>query len=451
MEKKAKDPGDTSVSRDRRDRRMNPLLKRLHDQCGRRWARRVAEAQTTDDLWRLFVRRVPPIVGEYFRGAADSETTLRGNVQAFQQAVTTARGAIKFDALDLRARVVNHDLQVPWFVSPVGSLRSIWPRAEVIAAQVAGEIGTVCALSTLTGTAMEDVRGASAGKCWFQLYLCGGREVAMRGIHRARRAGFSALILTIDTAVAGNRAGHARMRPTAALQSFKGLSVGRRLALLGEKLRLGPQMLAHLSWLISYWADGGMMQFVNIQVDEQGTPMPYADIGTQLGASAVTWDDLGWIKEAWGDGPLIVKGVHNADDAKRAEDCGASGVIWSNHGGRQEDRVPPVLHIVAEEMPRMAGSKMDFMMDGGIRNGKDVLIALSYGVKAVGLGRAYVAGLGAGGSAGMRRTFEIIRAEFERSMRLVGVRSVDEIREQGAALRRQNLLVGSASLPDFVY
>jgi L-lactate dehydrogenase (cytochrome) len=430
---------------------MSALLNGLHGRSGRKWARRVAEAQTTEDLWRLFVRRVPPVVGEYFRGAADNEITLRGNVRAFQQAVTTARGAIKFDSLDLRTQVAGHELQVPWFVSPVGSLRSIWPRAEAIAARVAGECGTVCALSTLTGTAMEEVVAASTGKCWFQLYLCGGRDVATRGIHRARRAGFSALILTIDTAVAGNRAGHARMRPTAALQSFRGLSLAQRLALVREQLRLAPQMLAHLSWLISYWADGGMMQFVNIQVDEQGTPMPYADIGTQLGASAVTWDDLGWIKEAWGDAPLIVKGVHNADDAKRAEDCGASAVIWSNHGGRQEDRVPPVLHLVAEEMPRMTGSKMDFMMDGGIRNGKDVLIALSYGLKAVGLGRAYVAGLGAGGHAGMRRTFEIVRAEFERSMRLVGVRSVEEIREAGGAIRRQNLLVGDGSLPKFVY
>jgi L-lactate dehydrogenase (cytochrome) len=390
-------------------------------------------------------------VNEYFRGAADNEITLRGNVQAFQQSLTTARGAIKFDSLDLRTTVANHELQVPWFVAPIGSLRSVWPRAEAIAAQVAGECGTISALSTLTGTPLEEVAAASTGKCWFQLYLCGGREVAMRGIRRAKRAGFSGLILTIDTAVAGNRAVHARMRPTAALQSFQGLPLDQRLRLLGEKLRLAPQMLTHLPWLLSYWADGGVMQFVNIQVDDKGTPMPYADIGTQLGASAVTWNDLGWIKEAWGDGPLIVKGVHNAEDAQRAEDSGASAVIWSNHGGRQEDRVPPVLHIVAEEMPKLVNSKLDFLMDGGIRNGKDVLTALSYGVKAVGLGRVYVAGVGAGGYAGMKRALDIIRTEFERSMRLVGVRSVEEIREQGAAIRRQNLLSGDSWLPEFVF
>lgn len=430
---------------------MQVLLDYLHSRSEMRWAKLVADAQTTEDLWNFFVRRVPPIVNEYFRGAADSEITLKGNVQAFQEALTTARGAIKFDSLDLRTTVANHQLQVPWFASPVGSLRSVWPKAEAIASKVAGEYGTVSALSTLTGTPMEEVAAASTGKSWFQLYLCGGREVAIRGIRRAKRCGFSALILTIDTAVAGNRAVHARMRPTVALQSFQGLRLRQRLGLIREKLRLLPQMFRHRSWLYGHWADGGLMRFVNIQVDENGTPMPFADIGTQLASSAVTWDDLAWIKEAWGEGPLIVKGVHNADDAKRAEDGGASAVIWSNHGGRQEDRVPPVLHIVAEEMPKMARSKMDFMMDGGIRNGKDVLIALSYGVKAVGLGRVYVAGLGAGGCAGMRRSFDIIRAELERSMRLVGVRSVEEVREQGAAIRRQNQLVGDSWVPSFVF
>src|SRR5262245_52060818 len=241
---------------------MKMLLEYLHRRSEKKWANRVANAQTTADLWKLFEQRVPPIVGEYFRGAADSEITLKGNVRAFQQAMTTARGALKFDSLDLRTTVVNHELEVPWFVAPVGSLRSVWPKAEAIAAEVAAEFGTVVGLSTLTGTPMEEVAAASAGQCWFQLYLCGGREVAVRGIHRAKRAGFSGLILTIDTAVAGNRAVHARMRPTAALQSFRGLRLGQRLALLRERLTLLPQMLTHLSWLFSHWADGGIMQFV---------------------------------------------------------------------------------------------------------------------------------------------------------------------------------------------
>ena len=136
-----------------------------------------------------------------------------------------------------------------------------------------------------------------------------------------------------------------------AMGPFRGLSLKEKLMLAFRKLKLAPQMLPRLSWLISYYWDGGLMKFVNI-IDDEGQPMPYTDIGTQPAASAVTWDDLKWVKEAWGDKPLIIKGVHCAYDARKAEELGASGVIWSNHGGRQQDRVPPTLHIVAKEMPR---------------------------------------------------------------------------------------------------
>lgn len=430
---------------------MKWLWTALHRRGDRKWARRVAAAQTTEDLWRLFERRVPAIVGEYFRGAADHEITARGNVQAFQQEQTTAYGAMKFGAVDLSTTVAGHTLAVPWFISPVGSLRTLYPKAEAVAANVAGEFRTVMTLSTLTGTPMEEVRAASRGDCWFQLYLCGGREVALRGIARAKRAGYSGLVLTIDTGVSGNRVGHARMNPTAALGPFRGLSFGDRLKLAQAKLKLGPQMLRHLSWLWSHWSDGGMMEFVNVQMDEDGTPMPYADIGKQLGASAVTWDDLQWIKDAWGDGPLIVKGVHNAEDAKRAADSGALGIIWSNHGGRQLDRVPPVLHMVAEELPKVRDLKIDHMMDGGVRSGLDAFFAATYGIKAVGIGRVTAAGLGAGGRAGLHRAFTIMGAELERTLRLVGVSSMTEVRERGPELRRSSKLLGTSCLPTFVF
>lgn len=431
---------------------LQSFLNFLHRRGEKKWAKLVAEALTTDDLWLLLERRVPTIVREYTRGGADDEVTLRESVMAFRQARTTAWGALKFDSLDLRTTAANHQLALPFFVAPVGSLRALWPKADAVASKVAGEFGTVMALSTLSGTPMEEVTAASSGKCWFQLYLCGGKEVALRGIERAKRAGFSGLILTIDTGVSGNRAEHARMKPMRATQSFQGLSFGERLELLSFKLKLSPQMLTHLSWLFTHWADGGLMEFVNVQMDEQGTPMPYLDIGKQLAASAVTWADIPWIKEAWGDDkPLIIKGVHNADDAKRSEDCGAAAVIWSNHGGRQQDRVPPTLHIVKSEMPKMENSKLDFLMDGGIRRGTDVLIALTYGLKAVGLGRVTAAGIGAGGYAGMTRAFQIMKSELERSMALVGVSSVEEIRKRGEEIRRANEILGTSHLPEIVF
>lgn len=412
---------------------------------------RLADAQTTEDLWRLMRRRIPPIVSEYFRGGADAETTLRGNVRAFQQSLTTAYGAQKFATLDTSTEVVGQRLQVPWFISPVGSLRSLYPKADAVASRVAGEFGTVMTLSTLSGTPMEEVTAATTGGCWFQLYLCGGRETALRGIARARKAGFKALLLTIDTGVSGLRALHAKMKPMQAAASFRGLGLVDRLKLAGHKLAVGPQMLTRLPWLIDHFRDGGVMDFVNV-IDERGAPMPYVDIGTQLASSAVTWEDLRWVKEAWGDDlPLIVKGVHCADDARRAEELGATGVVWSNHGGRQQDRVPPVLHTVAQEMPKVGDSKLDFMMDGGVRNGTDVLIALTYGLKAVGVGRVTVAGIGAGGPDGLRRAFEILSSDFDRAMRLVGVGSVAELRERGAELRRDSLLHGDGHLPAFVF
>lgn len=415
-----------------------------------RTTRKIEDALTTADLWQLMRRRVPPIVSEYFRGGADSETTLRANVQAFQQSMTTAYGALSFSSLDMKTSVLGHDLAVPWFIAPVGSLRALYPMADAVASRVAGEFGTVMAQSTLSGTPMEDVTKASQGSCWFQLYLCGGRETALRGIERSKKAGFTALILTIDTGVSGLRALHAKMKPMQAAGPFKGLSLAGRLKLAIRKLKLAPQIIPRLPWLFNHFRDGGLLQFVNI-IDADGQPMPYADIGTQLAASAVTWDDLKWIKEAWGDRPLIIKGVHSAYDARKAEEMGASGVIWSNHGGRQQDRVPPTLHIVAREMPLVGNSQLDFMMDGGIRNGTDILIALSYGLKAVGIGRVTAAGIGAGGHAGLTRAFEILKSDLDRAMRLVGVQSIAEIHERGAEIRRESHLHGDRHLPPFVF
>ena len=409
------------------------------------------DALCTEDLWRRMRKRVPPIVSEYFVGGADEEITLKGNVKAFQQTVLNVRGATRFETLDTSTTVLGHELAVPWYISPVGSLRTIYPKGDAVAARVAGNFGTVMGLSTLSGTRMEEVAAASSKQCWFQLYLCGGRDTALRAINRAKQAGFTALFLTIDTGVSGQRRVHERMKPLQALHPWEGLNGQERLQWILRRLQLAPQMSTRLPWLTDLLGDEGVMRFVNI-IDDKGEPMPFTDIGSQLASSAVTWADFEWIREAWGrDRPIIIKGVHCADDAKRAEDVGADAVVWSNHGGRQMDRVPPTLHMVQSEMPKLNDSKLTFLMDGGIRCGTDILIALSHGIQAVGIGRAMVAGLGAGGEAGLTRSFEILRDGLERGMRLTGVGSVDEIRSMGADLRCECLLQGDSHLPSFVY
>ena len=406
---------------------------------------------TTEDIWYRMQRRVPPVVSEYFRGGADAEITLHANVRAFQQSFVNAEGATHFEAVDTSTTVLDHRIQLPWYITPVGSLRTLYPKAEAVAAKVAGQFGTVMGLSTLSGTPMEEVAQASSNSCWFQLYLCGGRETALRGIARAKKAGFTALVLTIDTSVSGQRLVHARMKPLEAMRSWEGLTLQQKLQSLRRIISLAPQMLPRLNWLLDFYADHGVMEFVNI-IDAEGKPMPFTDIGSQLAESAITWSDLEWIKQAWGsDQPLIVKGVHCAEDTQRAEDCGANGVVWSNHGGRQMDRVQPTLHMVRNEMPKLKDSKLEFLMDGGIRNGTDIFIALTYGIRAVGIGRAMAAGIGSGGETGLRRVFEILKADLVRAMQLTGVDSIGQIQEAGASLRRDNQLHGNDYLPPFVY
>ena len=175
--------------------------------------------------------------------------------------------------------------------------------------------------------------------------------------------------------------------------------------MLWKRFLLTPQMLPRLGWVASHYADGGLFDFVNI-LESDGTPMPYTDIGAQLASSVITWDDLDWIKQAWGDnGPIIAKGVMRADDAKRAIDKGVKVVSWGNHGARQEDGVPPALHIVHNEMPHVGEDYRklaDFTMDGGVRRGRHALIAISYGLQAVGIGRPIAGAVGAAGYEGFR-------------------------------------------------
>ena len=410
----------------------------------------IADALTTSDIWKIMLKEVPPIAAEYFFGGADELTTLKANVLAFKQVLIAPRGAIKNKYIDTTSKIFGEKLSLPFFISPVGSLRTLWPKADAVASKVAGDFGTAMSLSTLSQTPMEDVCEASSGPKWFQLYLCGGRETAKRGILRAKQAGFSALILTIDTAVSGNRIEHARMKPMDATSSI--FSGPRKIGRLYHKAKLAPQISTRLGWLLRHWNDGGILPFVNI-VNENNEPMPYVGIGEQLSASAVTWDDIPWIKDAWGDNPLIIKGVHCLEDAQKAEEFGADGVIFSNHGGRQLGQAIPTLQIVAEIMPKLklANSKLDCAMDGGIRNGMDVLIGLSYGLKAVGLGRVVAGGLGAGGYIGLTKTFELMKEDLHRSMELLGVQDISEIHEQGEKFRRESMVNGTEYYPNFVF
>jgi len=365
------------------------------------------------DLRHLAQRRLPKVVFDYLDGGAESEVTLRENCRVFDDVTFRPRQAVAIPECDLRTRVLSADLAFPAILAPIGYSRLMHPGGEVAAAAAAGEAGVAYTLSTISGHKLENVRAASKGPVWYQLYLVGGREVAGGAIDRARRAGFSALVVTIDTPVAG-------MRERDPRNGMKELLGGT----LFSKLPFLPQMFAHPGWLVSFLLDGGVPKLENIVIPGKG-PMSLIDVTAALSHAVVTWEDIRWLKGIW-TGPIVVKGVLTGDDARRALDEGAAAIIVSNHGGRQLDGAPAALRVLPEVVAAVNG-QAEVLMDGGVRRGSDIVKAICLGARAVLVGRAYAFGLAAAGKPGVTRALEILREDVERTLRLLGCPSVSAL------------------------
>jgi L-lactate dehydrogenase (cytochrome) len=363
-----------------------------------------------EDLRRLAARRLPRVVFEYMDGGAEHEWTLRENPRAFDDVLFRPRAAVAFAECDLRTRALGHELAFPAVLAPVGYSRLMHPLGELAGARAAGEFGTVFTLSTISGHRLENVKAATKGAVWYQLYLLGGRAAAESGIDRARRAGFSALVITVDTPVAGIRERDHR-------NGMKALLGNSALA----KLPYLPDLLAHPRWLAGFLADGGVPKLENIVIPGQ-KPMDLIDVSSALADAAVSWDDLKWIRKVW-DGPILVKGLLTGDDARRAIDEGVAAVVVSNHGGRQLDSVYPAIRALPEVVAAVNG-RIEVLMDGGIRRGSDIVKAICLGARAVLIGRAYAYGLSAAGYPGVMRALEILRADVDRTLRLLGCSSI---------------------------
>ncbi|MGE5242880.1 MAG: alpha-hydroxy acid oxidase [Betaproteobacteria bacterium] len=361
------------------------------------------------DLRLAAKRRLPRAVFDYIDGGAESEATLRENCQAFDRVGFRPRSAVATPGCDLRVTVLGRELALPFLLAPVGSSRMFYPHGEAVAAREAGRAGTAYILSTLSGCRLEEVKAATDGPAWYQLYLVGGRDVASAAMARARAAGFSALVVTIDTPVAG-------MRERDVRNGVKELLTRR----FGTMAPFVSQFLARPRWLASFLADGGLMSFPNIVLADG--PMQYADVGAALEQCAVAWSDLRWIRDVW-QGPIVVKGVHTADDARRAVEAGAEAIVVSNHGGRQLDGVAATLRVLPEVLAAVGG-RTEVLLDGGIRRGSDVVKAVCLGARAVLVGRAYAYGLGAAGGAGVARAIEILRGDVIRTLKLLGCPSI---------------------------
>lgn len=374
---------------------------------------KASKAVNIYDLREMARRRLPDVVFDYLDGGADGEITLRANSQVFCDVTFRPRHAVSFEECNMRTRVLGCDLSLPFLLGPVGYSRLMHPGGEVAAARAAGKAGTAYVLSTISGHALENVKAASSGPVFYQLYLMGGRGAAEGAIERARKAGFSALAVTIDTAVSGLRERDFRN----GMKELLGGSVWSKIPYLG-------QFLARPGWLAGFVADGGMPKLANVVVPGEG-PMELIDVAAALARSVVTWDDFKWIREIW-RGPIIAKSVLTADDTKRAIDAGASAVVVSNHGGRQLDCVSATLKALPEVVGA-ANGQIEVLMDGGVRRGSDIAKALCLGARAVLVGRAYAYGLGAAGEPGVKRAIEILKADLERTLRLLGCPSTGEL------------------------
>jgi L-lactate dehydrogenase (cytochrome) len=366
-----------------------------------------------EDLRRLAKRRLPRVVFDYLDGGAEGELTLRENCRAFEDVTFRPRQAVAIPDYDLKVRVLGAELSFPALLAPVGYSRLLHPGGEVAAAKAAGAAGTAYILSTISGHRLEAVKQASSGPVWYQLYLVGGRGAAEAAIERARQAGFSALVVTVDTPVAG-------MRERDLHNGMKELLGSRPLA----KIPFLGQFVGRPRWVARFLLDGGIPKLENVVVPGKG-PMRLMDVTAALGGAVLTWADFRWLRELW-PGPIVVKGVLTGEDARRAVDEGAAAVVVSNHGGRQMDSVSATLRALPE-VAAAVGSQAEVLMDGGIRRGSDIVKAICMGARAVLVGRAYAYGLSSSGEAGVSRALEILRDGVARTLTLLGCPSIAKL------------------------
>lgn len=376
--------------------------------------RRLSQAHTIGDLRAIARRRTPRAVFDYTDGAAEGETSLARARRAFHRVEFHPSVLRDVSELDTTTDIVGTRSTLPFSLAPTGFTRMMNHEGESAVARVAERAGVPYALSTMGTTSIEDTAAAvPAAHKWFQLYVWRDRAAGKDLVQRARESGYEALILTVDTPVAG-----ARMRDVR-----NGLTIPPTLT---AKTVLDGAL--HPAWWFNLLTTEPL-SFASFKRWDSTV----ADLINTMFDPTLSFADLDWLREEW-DGPLIVKGVQNADDADRVVRHGADAVVLSNHGGRQLDRAPTMLDLVPEVRDRI-GDRAQILLDTGILNGGDIVAALARGADSCLVGRAYLYGLMAGGERGVQRAVDILRTEVERTMRLLGVSSVGELNSAHATLR----------------
>ncbi len=368
--------------------------------------RRLAASLTVADLRRTARRRVPRAVFDYTDGAAEAEISLQRARRMFQRLEFSPSVLHDVSAVDTSTDVLGRKASAPFAFAPTGFTRLMHHEGERAVARVAERHGIPYALSTMGTTSIEEVAvAAPAARKWFQLYVWKDRGAGEELMTRAGAAGYEALILTVDVPVAGNRLRDAR----------NGFSIPPKL---------GVTTLADIATHPVWWANlltTAPLTFASMD----GWNRTIAELIDELFDPTMTMSDLAWVRSFW-PGPLIVKGIQTVDDARRMTEAGVEAIVLSNHGGRQLDRAPVPLSLVAAVVDAV-GDRTEVWVDTGVMSGADIVAAIALGARNVLVGRAYLYGLMAGGELGVERAAAILEREIHRTMQLLGVRAVAEL------------------------
>ncbi|MFY7898179.1 MAG: alpha-hydroxy acid oxidase [Candidatus Planktophila sp.] len=372
----------------------------------RRKKRRLEQAYTIWDLRDIAKRRTPKGPFDYTDGSAESEVSLERARQAFRDLEFIPSILKDVSTADLTRTSLGETFAMPVGIAPTGFTRMMQTQGEIAGARAAEKYGIPFTLSTLGTSTIEDVVAAAPnGRNWFQLYMWKDREGSMALVERAKRAGVKNLMLTVDVPAAGQR-----------IRDYRnGLTVPPRLT-AGTVINALPRP----AWWINFLTTPSI-EFASMK-NWEGTVGELLDY---MFDPTMTWEDLKWIREQW-DGTLTVKGIQNLEDGKKAAELGADAILLSNHGGRQLDRAPVMLHLLSD-IKKEFKKDYEIHIDTGIMHGADVLAAIALGAQYTYVGRAYLYGLMAGGQDGVERALEIMRTQMVRNMKLLGVNSLDEL------------------------
>ncbi|MEJ2258040.1 MAG: alpha-hydroxy acid oxidase [Woeseiaceae bacterium] len=364
------------------------------------------------DFRRIAKRRLPAPVFHYLDGGADDEWSLRHNTAAYDDYELLPSHLSDVSAIDLQSTLLGRPIDWPVMIAPTGASRLFHREGEPAVAAAAARFGMPYSLSTVGTTTIEEIAAIGDNPKLFQIYVFRDRGLTREFVERCKSARYTALCLTVDTPVAGNRE----------RDHYYGM-----MATAKPALRSVPSMLRHPGWLWRAVVRKDM-ELVNITEAENGpqfTDMSIKDFIDSQFDRSLTWQDVEWLASEWG-GPLVIKGVQTVEDCRKAADAGATAVMLSNHGGRQLEGSPAPVDCIAAVADALH-DRLEIICDGGIRRGTHIVKALALGANAVSIGRACLYPLAAGGRAGVVRGLELLHGELTRSLALIGCNSVAKL------------------------